>query len=158
MTFRQFADNNGPMQATAHRIQNGRNGAVALAARAAILLLLVAAFFSQAGAQGGDANKLTWDYAVAPSVGVICEPATVKYPDCVQSFVIAYQAGKNKFKPAATLKASEICVRRKEKGGGWTCSAAIPVVPGKKGKAMTWAVSAVTASGLKSAYSNPVTK
>lgn len=149
------------MQGASNRMTRGRVGAGAFARGAVAMLFACAVFLPRAFAQTSDKNnknKLTWDYAVAPSEGIICDASAPKGVDCVQSFVIAYQTGKNKFKPAATVKASEICVRRTEKGGGWTCSAAIPVVPGKKGKPLTWAVAAVTASGLKSGYSNPVTK
>lgn len=157
MTFRQVAGNNCEMAARLITVQLRRARAGAFVCAVAVALSC-AVLTPLAVAQTGDENKLTWDYAVPPSEGIICDAAAPKGVDCIQSFVIAYQTGKNKFKAAATLKASDICVRRTEKGSGWTCSAAIPVVPGKKGKPMTWAVGAVTASGLKSDYSNTVTK
>ena len=154
MTFCPAASNNWRMPSPNSRglpanFKRNTNDGTSLRFFAAALALL--ALVPLAGAQSSGPSKLSWDYGVAPATGIICEPTTPKVVECIESFVIAEQTGKNKFKPAATLKASDICVKRTEKGGGWTCTAQLPEVKDKK-KPVTWAVKAVTNTCLHSDY------
>ena len=107
-------------------------------------------------AHGQAKRDLTCDYGVGRGQDLICHEQN-KSKECIQSFVLAYETGKGKFKPALTMPAKDVCKARKEEGGGWTCTALIPKVPGKEKKPVTWVVWAVTASGVTSTNSNPVT-
>jgi len=111
----------------------------------AVLLLPLAITFGQG------ANTLSWDYGISPSTDVLCS-ATVTQ-DCIQSFALAYESSPGTFTQAATVSAS-ICVARTGTGGGWTCTAPIPTVPGRKYKPNVWAAWAISADAVTSANSN----
>lgn len=113
----------------------------------AVLLLPLAVTFGQGG------NTLTWDYGIPPSTDVLCS-ATVTQ-DCIQSFALAYEAPPGTFTQAATIPVS-VCVVRA--GGGWTCTAPIPAVAGRKYKLNNWVGWAISADAITSVNSNSASK
>ena len=158
MTFCQMAGNNWAMRVASKRMEIARARVTGLARGVMVILLLGADFLPQAAAQAPKPKTLMWDYAVPPSSGILCASAKPADKECIEWFEIAYQVKKGKFKTGATLVARDICVRRKETGGGWTCTAPLPAIPGWKEKTINWAVRAVMASGKKSEYSSPITR
>jgi hypothetical protein len=100
-------------------------------------------------------KALTWDYGVAPHAANLC-PSSGKEQDCIKTFVIAYQTAQDRYTPAATVLARDACKPRKEAGGGWTCTAPLPRAPRQSKKPTVWVVWAVTAHGMASSPSNPL--